>query len=126
MHLSAGTLVTLYSGVYYGIYYAVKTASTMHPLLKPLICTPAILFLTLVPYWLDASEVLKVVLTVTGFFSGFNIVDLVYLEPVQDLSFKNFLFYVSTSTHPNQVEQVTKSDGKIAGTHYQSCAFHSC
>jgi len=105
MHVSAGTTIALYYGCFIFIYYLTNRASTS-PHLKLALSLPSILFVTLFPYWLETNLFVKFLLTVIGFFTSFNIVDLVFLDPpVQQLSFKDYMFVLSTSSRPSTLNQ---------------------
>ena len=106
MHVATGTLLALYYGVFLYIFYTINHAARMQQVTKLLVSTPAILFVTLFPYWLEASLFIKFLLTIIGFFTSFNIVDLVYLEPVDKMSFKEYMFYLSTSSRADHIKQV--------------------
>jgi len=120
MHVAPGTLVALYYGVFLYIFYIINHAARMQRPMKLLVSVPSILFVTLFPYWLDASLFLKFLLTIIGFFTSFNIVDLVYLEPVEHMTFKEYMFYLSTSSRADHmpVKQVEDEKELISGTNY--------
>jgi len=98
MQVSSGTLVALYHGVFLYIFFMINQASRMHQLAKMIASAPALLFVSFFPYFVETSLFLKFLLTIIGFFTTFNIVDLVYLEPVTNMTFKEYMFYLSTSS----------------------------
>lgn len=106
MHVSTGTIVALYHGVFLYIFFTVNAASRMQKVTKVFAALPALLFVTLFPYYLESTPFIKFILTIIGFFSFFNIVDLVFLEPVDHMTFKEFMFYLSTASraNPNQTK----------------------
>jgi len=99
----------LYYGVFLYIFYTINHAARMQQAAKLVASVPAILFVTLFPYCLDTTPLIKFLLTIIGFFTSFNIVDLVYLEPVDHMTFKEYMFYLSTSSRadhiPKQVDE---------------------
>jgi hypothetical protein len=70
---------------------------------KLLLCGSAFLFFTLFPRLLDVSDLTKILATTAGFFGSFNIVDLVILEPVKQLSLRDFMFYLTTATRADHI-----------------------
>jgi hypothetical protein len=96
MQVAPGTIVALYYGAFFAIFYLSNKALT--PSFRLLLALPSLLFVTLFPYFLEAAEFMKFLLTIVGFFTSFNIVDLVYLDPVEHLSFKEYMFFLSTSS----------------------------
>lgn len=129
MHVATGTLVALYYGVFMYIFFTINHAARMQQATKLLVSVPAILFVTLFPYWLEASLFLKFLLTVIGFFTSFNIVDLVYLDPVDHMTFKEYMFYLSTSSRADHspAKQVEEEKALASGTypHTQSLKHYS-
>lgn len=103
MQVASGTLVFLYYGVFLYIFYTINHAARMQQTTKLIASLPALLFVTLFPYFLEASLFLKFLLTVIGFFTSFNMIDLVYLEPVDHMSFKEYMFYLSTSSRADHI-----------------------
>jgi hypothetical protein len=112
LQVAPGTLVVLYYGVFLYIFYTINHAARMQQSTKLLYGIPAILFVTLFPYFLNASLFLKFILTIIGFFTSFNIVDLVYLEPVDHMTFKEYMFYLSTSSRADHIQAKQVGDGK--------------
>lgn len=96
MQVAPGTLIALYYGAFFAIFYLSNKALT--PSLRLLLSLPSLLFVTLFPYIVETDEFMKFLLTIVGFFTSFNIVDLVYLDPVEHLSFKEYMFFLSTSS----------------------------
>lgn len=96
MQVAPGTVIALYYGAFFSIFYLCNKALT--PSFRLLLSLPSLLFVTLFPYILEAEEYMKFLLTIVGFFTSFNIIDLVYLDPVEHLSFKDYMFFLSTSS----------------------------
>lgn len=115
MQVSSGTLLALYHGVFLYIFVLINYASRMPQVIKLLASAPALLFVSFFPYTLEADLFLKFLLTIIGFFSSFNIVDLVYLEPVDSMSFKDYMFYLSTSSRAESAIRVkpASTEGSI-------------
>lgn len=114
MQVSSGTLLALYHGVFLYIFVLINNAARMQQVTKLVASAPALLFVSFFPYFLDAELFLKFLLTIIGFFTSFNIVDLVYLEPVSSMSFKDYMFYVSTSSRAESAIRIkTTSDGSL-------------
>lgn len=105
MEVSLGTVIALYHGVFLYVFYLINRAARMNQTTKLAASLPAILFVTFFPYFLESTLFLKFLLTIIGFFTSFNIIDLVYLEPVPSMTFKEYMFYLSTSS---KMENATK------------------
>lgn len=119
MQVSSGTLLVLYHGVFLYIFALINHASRMQQLTKLVASAPALLFVSFFPYFLEAELFLKFLLTIIGFFSTFNIVDLVYLEPVSSMTFKEYMFYLSTSSRAESAIRVKtpSSEGMFCYTY---------
>lgn len=114
MQVASGTLVALYYGVFFYIFYIINHAARMQQAMKLLASAPALLFVTIFPYVYDGPLFIKFLLTIVGFFVSFNIVDLVHLEPVEHMTFKEYMFYLSTSSRYNMpIKQSTKGEQEL-------------
>jgi hypothetical protein len=101
MQLAVGTIFALYYGAYIAIFLIINKAPHYSPSWKLALALPSILFLNLFPYILESDSSLpKFLLMVVGFFSTFSIVDLIYLDPINQLSFRDFMFSLTTSSRP--------------------------
>jgi hypothetical protein len=112
MQVASGTLVVVYYGVFFYIFYLINHAARMQQAMKLVASAPALLFVTIFPYLYDGPLFVKFLLTIIGFFVSFNIVDLVYLEPVEHMTFKEYMFYLSTSSRYNMPIKQTPQKGE--------------